>query len=220
MHLEKQRLEVIPAFIESWNGESERYEQPLESFMESGRILVVAAYGVQFLPDGRELYGLDTAVEAIARLASERADLRLALFIARRPASQKARRHLARLEKRVEQAGLSERVHVAFDRPLGPALRKNVIFIRPAREDGDALSVREAQRAGVPVVASDVVERPSGVVLFPTDDVATLCSALGALLARALPNVPTARRDARNHGSKTFSDRLIELYRSELAAQE
>jgi glycosyltransferase involved in cell wall biosynthesis len=219
-NLPGKRIEVIPAFVEpaAPPGEVERYEPPLETFLGAGRALVVAAYGVQFLDDGRELYGLDLAVDAFLQLAAERDDLRLALFVARRPARPKARRHLADLEASLAQAELRDRVSIAFGQPLLPALRRGVVFMRPTRADGDALSIREAQQAGVPVVASDAVRRPAGVVVFPTEDRTALCVALRAVLDGDYPEVSTAAESGPSPG-RPFSDRLIELYRAELTAQ-
>src|SRR5436190_1101778 len=57
---------------------------------------------------------------------------------------------------------------------LAPAFRYDVILVRPTRIEGDAVAVREAVHAGVPVVASDVVERHSGAATFATGDVAGL----------------------------------------------
>jgi hypothetical protein len=37
------------------------------------------------------------------------------------------------------------------------------------------VSIREALHAGVTVVASDVVEGPTGVALFPSEDVEEFC---------------------------------------------
>jgi glycosyltransferase involved in cell wall biosynthesis len=55
------------------------------------------------------------------------------------------------------------------------------VFVRPTRADGDAVSVREALALGCRVVASDVVHRPAGCLLFRSGDTA----ALGACLAAA-----------------------------------
>jgi hypothetical protein len=43
------------------------------------------------------------------------------------------------------------------------------VYLRTTRTDGDAVSVREALDAGVPVIASDVVKRPVGVLTIPLD---------------------------------------------------
>ncbi len=217
-HLDDRRVELIPAFLESGHGEAERYDASVESFLSSGRVLVLAAFGVKFLRDGREIYGLDTAVEAFVNLAGEREDLRLALFLARQPLRPKARRHLARLERRMDRAGVRERVLIAFGLPLAPALRSNAVFLRPTRAEGDALSIREALQAGVPVVASDMIRRPDGVVLFPAGDVAELCVAVNSVLD------DSTHRSRQGVGSNThdtagdsFSEKLTRLYRRELA---
>ena len=46
--LNGQRVEVLPAFLDSPEEAAGEYEATIESFFTSGRVLVVAAYGVQF----------------------------------------------------------------------------------------------------------------------------------------------------------------------------
>jgi glycosyltransferase involved in cell wall biosynthesis len=216
----KQRIEVLPAFLEGGNDDLGAYDARIEAFLDSGRVLVVAAYGVQFLDDGRELYGLDMVAQAFATLARDRKDLRLAVFLARRQPGPKPRRHLARLQRQLEQAGLRDRALIVFGLPLLPALRPNAVFVRPTRAEGDAVSVREAQSVGVPVVASDIVPRPPGVVVFPTDDLAKLCEALCMVLDHPdQPSRVSMRGNAEQRLAEPFSDTLIRLYRGELATQ-
>jgi glycosyltransferase involved in cell wall biosynthesis len=219
-HVDEQRIEVVPAFLESGHDDRAGYDARIDAFLDSGRVLVVAAYGVRFLDDGRELYGLDMVAQAFTTLARDRKDLRLAIFLARRQLGPKPRRHLARLERRLEQAGLRDRAIIVFGLPLLPALRSNAVFVRPTRAEGDAVSVREAQSAGVPVVASDVVPRPSGVVIFPTDDVAKLCAALRVVLDHSdQPSRASTSGNVEQRLAEPFSDTLVRLYRRELASQ-
>jgi glycosyltransferase involved in cell wall biosynthesis len=219
-HVDKQRIEVVPAFLESGPDSHAGYDAEIEAFLDSGRVLVVAAYGVQFLEDGRELYGLDIIVQAFTTLARNRKDLRLAIFLARRQSGPKPRLHLTRLERRLEEAGLRERALIVFGLPLLPALRSNAVFVRPTRAEGDAVSVREAQSAGLTVIASDVVPRPPGVVVFPTDDVAKLCEALRVVLDDSdQPSRVSTSGNAEQRPTEPFSDALIRLYRRELATQ-
>jgi glycosyltransferase involved in cell wall biosynthesis len=221
-HLPGRHVEVIPAFVEPGDGPVEPtvYEQPLETFLSSGPTVVAAAYGVQFLDDGREVYGLDLTVEAFAELGAALDDLRLVLFIARHPKRSRARRHLAKLDETLAAAGLSNRCSIVYGQPLLPALRKNVVFVRPSRADGDAVSIREALQAAVPVVASDVVERPPGTVLFPTDDGQAFTSALRSALDSVAANDRAVMAEKRPPSGDSFSDSLIRLYRLALGAEE
>ena len=54
----------------------------------------------------------------------------------------------------------------------------DIVYLRPSRTDGDAVSVREALGAGRPVIASDAVTRPEGVKLVRGHDVANWCDAI------------------------------------------
>jgi glycosyltransferase involved in cell wall biosynthesis len=180
-HVDPDRIEVLPAFLEAPSEES-LSDASVEDFLASGRTLLLSAFRVQFLPDGRDLYGLDLAVDAFEALAAEWPDLRLALFIAEHPSAMKATRYLRALARRLEQAGLRDRALIAFDLPLTAAFRHDVILVRPTRAEGDALSVREALHALVPVVASDVVGRPAGTSTFASDDTADLRRALVEIL--------------------------------------
>lgn len=215
-HLNGQRVEVLPAFLEADKPELDSYGSSIETFLNAGPLLVVGAYGIQFRPDGGELYGVDTAVEAFVRLAAAQENLRLAVFFARRPTRRRARRHLAMLEQQLERAGVRDRVLFVFGEALVPALRANATFVRPTRAEGDAVSVREAMSARVPVVASDVVERPAGVVTFHVGDSDGLCVALRGLaeLGSSLANTQTAVEPS---DSASFLEGLIALYRSELS---
>lgn len=207
-----RRVELLPAFVDFADDDTPSYEPEVERFLASRRLLVMAAYGVQFLPGGEELYGLDTAIDSFLELAPEYEDLRLAIFVARPPTRGRARSHLARLEQRLDDAGVRERMLIVFGQPLVPALREQSVFVRPTRAEGDAVSVREAQRAGVPVVASDVVGRPDGVVVFPAGSATALSTALRSVIdSEHRPQPGGDHPDER-----TFAEKLLVLYRGEL----
>jgi glycosyltransferase involved in cell wall biosynthesis len=214
-HIHDRPVEVVPAFLRAGDGEHEAYDTALETFLRSGPVIVVAAYGVQFLSDGRELYGLDTAVAAFTALAQERTDVRLAIFVARKPTSRRARRHLRRLERRLEEEHIRDRANLAFGHSLLPALRANSVYVRPTRAEGDAVSIREALEARVPVIASDVVPRPPGVITFPAENAQDLCvairSALDQMDSDAASSVTVCPMAAAE-----FSDDLVRIYRVEL----
>ena len=68
------------------------------------------------------------------------------------------------------------------------------VIIRTTLYDGDSISVREALHLGVPVIASDTVFRPDGVILVPISDQEALHRAILETLQR--PRVPQASRAA------------------------
>jgi glycosyltransferase involved in cell wall biosynthesis len=210
-------IAVIPAFLRADSGDS-TYEPTIETFLGSGPTLVAPAFRVQFLPDGRELYGLDVVVAAFVTLASERPDLQLAVFIAEPPRGKKASNHLEVLIRKLEEAGLSDRALVLFGLPLTPALRHGVVIVRATRNEGDALSVREALDAGVPVVASDVVDRPPGTLTFTTDDVGSLSCVLRQVLDETRTKSTASEISSSRDDDSGFLDPLLQIYRGDAEA--
>jgi glycosyltransferase involved in cell wall biosynthesis len=214
----REHIHVVPAFPGTPE-EEPPYEASIEAFLTSGRTLLVPVYRIQFLRDGRELYGLDTVVDAFAAIAEKHPELRLAFFIANRPTGRKASAYLSSLTRRLDQAGLKHRVLIVIGLSLMPALRHDVILVRATRSEGDALSIREAIGANVPVVASNVVNRPPGAMTFRVDDFNDLSRALDVTLAR--PRIahervgsPVAQR------TDDEVERLLEIYRSQLCAMQ
>jgi glycosyltransferase involved in cell wall biosynthesis len=214
-YVDPQRLVVIPAYLTASADEAHAYDAEVEAFLRSGRVLIVAAYRVQFIPDGGEMYGLDTAAEAFVALAREHPEARLALFIAQPPTDRRGRRHLAAVEQKLLDAGIRDRAAILFDRPLLPAFGYDVVFLRPTRSEGDAVSVREALQAGVTVVASDVVGRPAGVATFATGDPEALAAAVASALGRSGPEHALPAPDDASE-AEGFSAELIRLYRAQL----
>ena len=77
--------------------------------------------------------------------------------------------HQDRLAAEILKRGLQER-YLLFrsEADLMPAMLRCDIMVRPTYSDGDSNSIREALHLGLPVIASDCVNRPEGVIMFPS----------------------------------------------------
>jgi glycosyltransferase involved in cell wall biosynthesis len=92
-------------------------------------------------------------------------------------------------------------------------------MVRPTRSDGDALSIREALHAAVPVVASDVVERPEGTLTFPLEDIGALSATLGLILDDGMPEKDSRGARKGSGEGDSFNEGVIRIYRAQLALE-
>lgn len=87
--------------------------------------------------------------------------------------------------------------------------RKNTIYIRPTKTDGDSLSVREALALGVPVVASDAAPRPEGTFLYK------LSEGYGAFYKVVSTVLMSEKTETRSHVIYgDYYDKIITVYKS------
>jgi hypothetical protein len=180
-------------------------------FQRPGQVLVVSAYRVVLLGADTDLYGLDWAVDVFRRLARTQPGLRLAIFLARSPDTRAARQYLRRLAHKLDDAGLSARYRVYSGLDLAPAFSHDVIYLRPSRTDGDAVSIREALARNVPVLASDAVQRPIGTQILPLRDLATWCAAVDGL-SRSMPMKEDGTSAQEQPGDSFHGRKLFSIY--------
>lgn len=127
------------------------------------------------------LYGADILVDGFTAIAASRPTATLALF-----GTGGADRAVAAT---LAQRGLGARVSALGELPRESVLallRSSDVLVRPTRADGDSVCVREALALGSRVVASDVVARPAGTFVFPSEDAAALARAV----AQAMQSPP------------------------------
>ncbi len=87
-------------------------------------------------------------------------------------------------------------------------MSRSDLFVRATLADGDAISVREALAAGVPVVASDVGARPPAAMLFTAGERSDFLAKLETALSRN--NSPVPERSA--FGVTGPFGRLLDIY--------
>ncbi|MFN8166141.1 MAG: hypothetical protein U0X76_08235 [Bacteroidia bacterium] len=173
---------VIPAYIPS----SEKSEPDADlKALTSGYKNVFTAISSHSknhptLINGKDVYGFDLAVEAMS--LSNFKEKSILVLIDPAGVWEKTYTHGA-IQSLNESASLlywKKEVKMSAIWPL------TTIFLRPTRSDGDALSIREAIDAQIPVIASNITTRPQGVVLFDSDNPKSLSEKLQGPLVSVL----------------------------------
>lgn len=167
---------------------------------------VIAANGKVDWFDGQDLYGFDHLLELAARLKPKHPRVGIVVcFWDHKPADEA---RLSELRRLARAAGVGD--HILFHTEPGlfvPVLAQADVFVRPTNTDGDANSVREALYMGIPAVASDVVERPPGTILFRCRD----SDDLVAKVEQALESTPDAAIDS-SQSMKHSTDSKLNAY--------
>ena len=151
----------LPADLLSW----------IDNVRQSDNNVLLVCNAVNLvLHENVDLYGLDMCIEMI-RMLKTNDNLKnfYLLFVVANNNDQVLL--MEQYKNNIFEYGISENVliwesPVSFIRLI---LRADVV-LRPTNTDGDAISIREALYLGKSVVASDVVPRPGGTVLFRNRD--------------------------------------------------
>jgi glycogen synthase len=126
----------------------------------------------------RQEYGFELLIDAIAALRHRHPDIGC-LVMGSRLGAEAA-------EARVRDKGLEGSVLIAGDlhHDLCVAMMaRSDLFVRTTFQDGDSISVREALSLGIPVVASNVGNRPEGVKLFEVGNLNELIESIDQSLS-------------------------------------
>jgi glycosyltransferase involved in cell wall biosynthesis len=144
------------------------------------------------------------ALEAVARLVREGADLRYRII-----GGGKAQQDLA---YRAEALGLGPRVEMMGARPhseVHDALRDADVYLHTSENESFGVAVAEAMAVGLPVVVTDsggvtdFVEHGRSGLVVPVGDIAAITDALGTLATDG-----DLRRDFGAHGRRHVAEHL------------
>ena len=122
--------------------------------------------------------------------------------------------YFKKLQQQIKQKKIENNI-LFITEPLPevyPIWMKSDVFVRSTCTDGDALSIREAMYFKVPVVTSDAVPRPEGVVLFKNRDVQVFIEKT----KKVLNNYEEYKNRANKLNSGNGFDKILEIY-NELA---
>lgn len=127
------------------------------------KIIVGNAFRLD-LHNDEDLYGLDLMVEVAQQIKTENKLYKIIFVVA----SQDDKFGLLQKNQSVvEHENLSEQITI-FNHPISfvKLVEKSDLVVRATNTDGDALTIREALYLGIPVISSDVVQRPESTILF------------------------------------------------------
>lgn len=144
---------------------------------------MLVTYGWRLATDsmGRDLYGFDLSLRALAAVREYHPETGLVLLIPLMDDDSQMRRLVdLALELDIAEAVLFVNSPI---RHVGVLWSACDIVLRPSTSDGDAVSVREALYVGTRVVASDAATRPEGVAVHQTGSLVSLVAVLRRVLA-------------------------------------
>ncbi len=164
----RNNISMIPAYIPSDLNENPLNPE-IELFIRSrSKVISIYAHSTSKL-DGKDLYGIDLALRAINKVKHIIHQIGLIIIIPGRAGENE----LIEYNSIINELNLNQNVLILFKPLLNPNLlwRRSDLVLRPTLSDGDSLLVRESLSEGTPVIASDVVERPFGTIIFKSEDV-------------------------------------------------
>ncbi len=176
------RPAFIPPNMDLENELSREIQTWLDEQKRRGRTLLASnAYQLNRYKS-EDIYGADICIEAARNLIDvEKLNLSFVFAVASKGANNNA---FEVYRNTIKDYGLEDRFLLVHKPDLSfvKLIERADIIIRATNTDGDALSVREALHLKRPVIASDVVERPGGVVLFKNRDVHDLTETIKKLI--------------------------------------
>lgn len=215
-YLKLSDYHVIPAFLPPSDCRKDLPKE-IQSFVDKARsqgCFVLCANAYELMErNGEDLYGLDLCVELMDQLSC-RSDTRAA-FVFVVSSDAKGVQLYSSAQRSIEERGLENRFCL-YNRPVDfiTLMKQCDLVLRPTNTDGDALTIREALYFGVPVIASDAVQRPTGTILFRNRDVKDLmCRTVGVLKNGTSRTCASAQTDHDTY-FKRYLDLYIEILRS------
>lgn len=141
------------------------YPEVVKDFIGAGSGFKLALSASVYVRDsaGRDVYGVDTLIFALEYLHEAGCDPRCLLAVAEFDEELLTVELRYRIDKLVRDGVL---IKVIGQYQFWPIYRSLDVFLRLTSTDGDSISIREALYFNCPVIASDVVPRPPGTILY------------------------------------------------------
>jgi glycosyltransferase involved in cell wall biosynthesis len=202
------KVVVIPAFIPPHRVPPITNDAILKLRKMHKYLLCSNAWQISFY-NNEDLYGIDLLIEALHEICIIKGlDAAIAFSL---PSIGDAQ-YFRQLKARIDQYRLSDRF-LLITEPLEEAASLwsiSDLVIRATNTDGNSLSILEALSIGIPVLASDCVERPKEVVLFKTRDTQDLVKNIFHILN----NLEIYKQNVRAVSVENNAQKMLALYKS------
>jgi glycosyltransferase involved in cell wall biosynthesis len=209
--IDPDKIFLIPAFIPPAPENEEVHEIPgdIRDFLDSHYpVLSANAFKIIFFK-GEDVYGIDLCIDLCYNLKKTWNNIGLIFFLPEFLWGEKERQHFSYLQERLIELNLQNNfLFVTQSYPFHPVLLKSSIFVRPTNTDGDAISIREALYFKIPSVASNVVTRPDGTIVFKNRDIDDFTVKVKDLL----DNYQVYKQRLNSLTSEDYAARIVHVY--------
>jgi glycosyltransferase involved in cell wall biosynthesis len=172
---EETKISHIPGFIKPIDNGELPIKEILDFFEGSNLKLVLS--GQVFAKNEFDIYGLWDVLEALEIVKRKIPEVKLVIFnyTINRDDSEAYESYLSNIKMKNLSSSI---LIIRTQMKLWTTLKFADIFLRPSYTDGDANSLREALSLNVFSIASDVVPRPEGAVLYSSGDIQALANSI------------------------------------------
>lgn len=160
----------LPDFINNWFDQRRQYNH---------FILCANASRLNIF-EGQDLYGLDMCIVVTKRLLDRGFPVSFIYIVS---SLENCEEIYFKYERLIIELNLQDHfllLNASFS--FVKVIEKSDVVLRPTNADGDAVTIREAIYLGKPILASDIVKRPYGTLLFKTRNMDDLFIKLVTLL--------------------------------------
>jgi glycosyltransferase involved in cell wall biosynthesis len=164
----KKRIRLVPAFIPPVLIPELENENLLKTRKQHKFLISTNAFKIDFYK-GVDVYGLDLFVDAMNILCNKyQLDLVLVFLLPNIGNPE----YFEKMKNRIKEHGIEEKIlFITTPLPESSSLWKiSDVIIRATSTDGNSLTILEGLNLGIPVIASDCIERPHGTILFRNRD--------------------------------------------------
>lgn len=208
LQLPERKITILNAFIPPiMNNEKELPHSLKEWFIqkknENRTIICGNAFRLDYF-NNVDLYGLDLCIDCAYELIKKKYSV---CFIFNVASLEINREQFLAYQMKITSKGLDE-YFLLLNKNLSfvKVIEQSDVVVRPTLTDGDALTIREALFLGKPVIASDIVRRPLGTLLFKTRDLQDFKNAIIKLVNSDAQSNPNIENISMIHYTEKYKD--------------